>query len=555
MRTRLLAISFLLAAFHGHASSLFEQLCAFNPYWADHARHLTGKPAKPINNDVDYVQAHLAEVLGVLSQAPTSQLSADQLRSRQELTAVLADYARQGRFPINYYRQERIPVFIDEHDAYCAVGYLMRHTGEEAMARRIAAANNYAWVREIEEPGLGAWQQASGFSLEELKLIQGAYDYYMPDAFLLPNKYEVPQKPERVVRYFEGADKDKVWCSGEGTLNELHGQWIQNYSSTLPWIVGYFEHGKRSGRWKEYYKGTDKLCRTEHWRDDKLNGIRTRYDRDGRVIETILFKNGQAVIKTNIDHEKALRHVRTPLDSGTVYTEVFTEEGSLIAAGKERIYNPEGLQWFQNIELTALNTFAITARDGAPRPEEGVFVRQSRLFPFEQSMQQIPGSHALVQYRKEGAWIYYKDYLSTPWPAGTAASAEQRFSNGYKHFGPELYARIARYDHLEIRTSYDSMRVVYTDDRMVDFFGYAPDKQDHLQFTYHPAFPDHVLYTRVIGRSWRDPVPTIARITRLDPDGQLIGVRVDYDPSGTATREEHFLVPYKREDEVLGVVE
>jgi len=560
LRPCLLTFALLLSAVHGHATDLFDQLRAFNPYWADHAEHVTGKPAKPINNDVDYVQAHLVEVLGVLSQTPTSQLSADQLRSRQELTAVLADYARQGRFPINYYRQERIPVFIDEHDTYCAVGYLMRHTGEEAMARRIAAANNYAWVREIEEPGLAAWQQASGFSLEELKLIQGAYDYYMPDAFLLPNKYEVPQKPERVVRYFEGPDAStplgtgpKIWCYGEGSNNELHGQWIQNYSSTLPWIVGYFEHGKRSGRWKEYYKGTDKLCRTEHWRDDKLNGIRTRYDRDGRVIETILFKNGQAVTKTNIDHEKALRHVRTPLDSATVYTEVFTEEGSLIAAGKERIHNPEGLQWFQNIELTALNTFAITARDGAPRPEEGVFVQRSRFFPLERSMQQIPGSHTLVQYRKEGAWIYYKDYLSTPWPAGTAATAEQRFSNGYKHFGPELHARIARYDHLEIRASYDSMRVVYTDDRPVDFFGYATDKQDHLQFTYHPSFQRLVMHGR--GGRWNDMelTPAIKQITRLDPQGQLIGVRVDYDPEGMATREERFFRPYKREEELLGV--
>lgn len=553
MRTLLPFIAFLLITAPTHATELFAQLRAFNPYWEKHAEHLQGKAAKPIHNDVDYVRAHLAEVQVVLNKASTGHLDPEQSASRKELTAFLADYARQGRFPINYYRQERIPVFIDEHDTYCAVGYLMRHTGEEAMARCIAARNNYAWVREIEEPGLAAWQQASGFSLAELKLIQGAYDYYIPDAFLLPNKYEVPQKPERVVRYFEGADKDKVWCYGEGTLNELHGQWIQNYSSTLPWIVGYFEHGKRSGRWKEYYKGTDKLCRTEHWRDDKLNGIRTRYDREGRVIETILFKNGQAVTKTNIDHEKALRHVRTPLDSATVYTEVFTEEGSLIAAGKERIHNPAGLQWFQNIELTALNTFAITAREGAPRPEEGVFVRQSRLFPFEQSMQQIPGSHALVQYKKEGAWIYYKDYLSTPWPAGTAASAEQRFFNGYKHFGPELYARIARYDHLEIRASYDSMRVVYTDDRLVDFFGYATEKQDHLQFTYHPSF----LRLNMAGRGgrWNDMelTPAIKQITRLDPQGQLIGVRVDYDAEGTATREERFLVPYKREEELLGV--
>jgi hypothetical protein len=45
----------------------------------------------------------------------------------------------------------------------------------------------------------------------------------------------------------------------------------------------------------------------------------------------------------------------------------------------------------------------------------------------------------------------------------------------------------------------------------------------------------------------------VKQITRLDPQGQLIGVRVDYDPEGTATREERFLVPYKREEELLGV--
>lgn len=554
MRTIYPYLIILLTSINGHAADLLDRLRSFNPYWESHAERLRGRSAEHITNEVEYVNAHLAEVLVVLTDARTEHLTAARMASRKALITELRAYAALGRFPINHHRHERIPVFIDEHDTHCAVGHLMRHTGNEALARRISAMNNYAWVREITDPELPAWQQASGFSLEELKLIQGAYDYYMPDAFLLPNKYEVPQKPERVVRYFEGAEKDKVWCYGEGSNKELHGQWIQNYSSTLPWIVGYFEHGKRSGRWKEYYKGTDKLCRTEHWRDDKLNGIRTRYDRDGRVIETILFKNGQAVTKTNMDHEKALRHVRTPLDPATVFTEVFTEEGSLIAAGKERIHKPEGLQWFQDIELTALNTFAITARDGAPRPEEGVFVRQSRPFPFEQTMQQIPGSHTLVQYKKEGAWIYYKDYLSTPWPAGTAASAQQRFSNGYKHFGPELHAKIARYDHLELRASYDSMRVVYADDRLVDFFGYAPNKQDHLQFTYHPTFQRLVIHGR--GGRWNDmaPTPAIKQIARLDPQGQLIGVRVDYDASGMATREERFLVPYRKEDDILGVL-
>jgi len=554
MRTLLGLFAFLLTTAQVHATSLYEQLRAFNPYWEQYQGRLEGISAKAIGNDFDYVRAHLAEVLGVLADAHIEHLNSEQLASRNELIAVLADYAQQGRFPINYYRQERIPVFIDEHNTYCAVGYLMRHTGEEAMARRIAAANNYAWVREIEEPGLAAWQYTSGFSLEELKLIQGAYDFYIQDAFLLPDKYEVPQKPEAVVRHFEGRDKDKVWCYGEGSNGVLHGRWEQNYSPTLPWIVGYFEHGERSGRWKEYYKGTDKLCRTEHWRDDKLNGIRTRYDREGQVIETILFRNGQAVTKTNIDHDKALRFVRTPIDSAMVYTEVFTEEGALIAAGKERIHNLEGLLWFQNIELTALNTFAITARDGAPRPEDGVFVPRSQRFQLGNGLQQIPGSHALVEYRKEGEWVYYKDYLHQPVSEHATLTREGVFALGYMHFGRDLYANIARYDHLELTASYDSMHVVYSDDRMVDFFGFTSKEQEHLQFAYHTPSMFYLDFPRSLEDDVHMLPGPVRQIARLDPQDNLIGMRVDYDATGKVAREERFYVPYKKEDEVLGAV-
>lgn len=551
MRSCLTLFTSVLLSICLQAADLYQQLRAFNPYWQHHRERLEGRPSSPIHNEVEYVQAHLIEVLGVLAEAPTVRLTADQRASRAELIAVLADYEHQGRFPINYHRRERIPVFIDEHETFCAVGYLMRHTGQEAMARRIAAANNFAWVREITDPELGAWQHASGFTLDELKLIQGAYDYYLPDAFLLPDKYEVPQKPEQVVRYFEGRDKDKVWCYGEGTNGDLHGRWVQNYDRSLPWIEGYFEHGKRSGRWKEYYKGTDKLCRTEHWRDDKLNGVRTRYDRDGKVIETIVFRNGQAVTKTNIDDARGLRYVRTPIDSATVHTEVFTTEGGLIAAGNERIYNPEGLQWFQNIELTALNTFAISARDGAPRPEEGVTVSRFDLNGFQQ--QQLPGSHTLVQYKKDGPWTYYKDYMDVPMTEHSTLDRIGLLALGYAHYGRELFADIARYDHLERTASYDSMQVVYADDRMVDFFGFTANEQDHLQFTYRMPSFIHLGYR---GRGGMEPIPgSVKQIARRDRNGDLIGVRVDYDRHGRALREEHFLVPYKKEDEMLGVVE
>ncbi len=106
MRTPIVSIAILLSALPGRATTLYDQLRAFNPYWDRYAQRLDGIPTKDIHNDVDYVRAHLAEVLGVLSEAPTEP-DRDQWASAGELLAVLADYARQGRFPINYHRHER----------------------------------------------------------------------------------------------------------------------------------------------------------------------------------------------------------------------------------------------------------------------------------------------------------------------------------------------------------------------------------------------------------------------------------------------------------------
>gem|GEM_PF-6656984 len=36
---------------------------------------------------------------------------------------------------------------------------------------------------------------------------------------------------------------------------------------------------------------------------------------------------------------------------------------------------------------------------------------------------------------------------------------------------------------------------------------------------------------------------------------EFLSVRVDYDARGQTTRLEHFLVPYKKEDEVLGIID
>jgi hypothetical protein len=62
---------------------------------------------------------------------------------------VLDEYHEAGRFLINYYRNERIPVFIDKHNTHCAVGFLMQETGAEFLARDISQNDNCVWVKGI----------------------------------------------------------------------------------------------------------------------------------------------------------------------------------------------------------------------------------------------------------------------------------------------------------------------------------------------------------------------------------------------------------------------
>ena len=201
------------------ANTLYDQLCAFNPNWTKYADRAPNGKAKVFATDAEYVATHLKYVIKILRSNPTDHLNTEQLATRTELIDVLDEYRRAGRFPQNYYSEVRMPVFIDEHNTHCAVGHLLRHTGHETVAQRIASTNNLAWVKEITDPAVPSWQQASGFTVEELKLIQGVYDWYQPNALVAHNRFDIPQKPEVMVKYFnkkQPKKKENVWLFGEG---------------------------------------------------------------------------------------------------------------------------------------------------------------------------------------------------------------------------------------------------------------------------------------------------------------------------------------------------
>ncbi len=531
------------------ATTFFEQLCNFNFNWKKYALQAPAGEARELSSDKEYIQAHLSSVITILRNNPVEQLNVQQYNSRIQLIKVLDNYRLAGIFPMNYYRNERIPVFIDRHQTHCAVGFLLQHTGHEEMALRIASTDNYAWLKDIHDAEFPAWQVASGFTMEELMLIQGAYDFYRHDAFIAVDKYETPQKPACVLAYFENealhkpmaAKPDNIWCKGEGMNGVLNGKWIQNYAVGMPWIVGYFENGNRSGQWQEYYQGTKILCRTEHWRNNKLNGIRKRFDRYGNLIEEIMFKDGKAVTKTNYSLEDSLVYVRKPIDSVLVFTEIYSE-GSLIASGRERIHNPGNLQWFQNIELTALNSAAIKVRDNG---DNGAFNPTS-------SVRSLYNTPALVEYKKEGEWKYYKEYNYSDKKAPDSFRGLLLYN--YRHFGQSLLNSLTLFEDKKLIAGYDSLLVEYNNNNVKNFYGYGNNNNlIHYAINYYPVdenanllFIPNYYQSRINYINSQSP-PVVKDCGEYNNVNEKIGDWKYYTTSRKLYKKENYLIAWKED--------
>lgn len=104
------------------ASSLFEQLCTFNPNWNKHKNQVPIENGRVFLSDKQYIQTHLELVLQVLRSADLASFNENQLVMRKHLIAVLSDYRLQGEFPLNYYRSERISVLIQPQKKYIPLG-------------------------------------------------------------------------------------------------------------------------------------------------------------------------------------------------------------------------------------------------------------------------------------------------------------------------------------------------------------------------------------------------------------------------------------------------
>ncbi|MDX2973260.1 hypothetical protein [Kribbella solani] len=88
---------------------------------------------------------------------------------------VLREYRKSRAFPRNDTSLGRTPYFVDRAGRHCAVGQLMRGSGDEQLVRRIAADANLARIDDMDPVVLSGWTERSGLTKRELARIQPQY--------------------------------------------------------------------------------------------------------------------------------------------------------------------------------------------------------------------------------------------------------------------------------------------------------------------------------------------------------------------------------------------
>ncbi len=164
--------------------TVYDQLVAVNSEWKnqpDVDPVLKNKPATVFSEN-ELVRLHLEETEKLLRARDIVHLTAEQRKNRLSNLNTLHRYWKASLFPVNYIYENRQPVFIDQFNTYCAVGFLMKESGADDVARAIQQKQNYSYLADIDHPKLMQWVNQSGLDFGELSLIQPEYWYMWPCA-------------------------------------------------------------------------------------------------------------------------------------------------------------------------------------------------------------------------------------------------------------------------------------------------------------------------------------------------------------------------------------
>lgn len=130
------------------------------------------------------VSGHLAYVESLLRMRSTRHLDDTQRLNRELLLDLLVVYASGRSYPQGLLQKEEdMPCYVDDQGRFCPVGFLLARTAGHLFAVKVCTARSAEELPEDLRARLDQWIEASGFSREELSLLQPKFPAIMADQF------------------------------------------------------------------------------------------------------------------------------------------------------------------------------------------------------------------------------------------------------------------------------------------------------------------------------------------------------------------------------------
>jgi hypothetical protein len=180
---------------------------------------------------------------------------------------------------------------------------------------------------------------------------------------------------------------------------------------------------------------------------------------------------------------------------------------------------------------------------------------------------------SLVEYHKDGNWIYFPEHNSNFANELPVKSVQFSLAQDFKHMGPKLSYFFKDFNHLNLESGYDSLIVNYEGNKIIEFIGAGTFDYTHLQLGYHET-PQLSLPTRrvrpqsIYNVSSFDPyinsrqvlpgfqiqtpdylwnISATHEIGQLDKQNRRIGVWQSYNEYGKLYKTEKYIIPWKDE--------
>lgn len=110
----------------------------------------------------------------IVEQAPSQLRTALAARREANLEMFIA-YEQAGVFPDNIYSANKLNVWRDKKGHYCAAANIVVKSGDPALAIKVAEQSNFIKLGEVTQGPVMDWILTSGFTQEEIAMIQEPY--------------------------------------------------------------------------------------------------------------------------------------------------------------------------------------------------------------------------------------------------------------------------------------------------------------------------------------------------------------------------------------------